>query len=999
MKSRCQLTMYIIAILIAGLFLATAAHAENPDFGGSCNTAKVVAVPSDTYGRIGWKGDKDYFKLTVGSAGVLTVYTTGNKIDTEGFLYNSSCGQTAYNDDGGNRYNFKIEHPVSAGTYYVQVRGWRNKSRFNYQFSVEFDGQQNHTITASAGTGGSISPSGAVTVGNNGNMTFSITPNSCYESSDVTVDGDSKGVRTSWTFSDVTSDHTIHADFTQSGPFVVDASAQSGGTITPSGTINANCGDSQSFVIDPESFYEIFDVLVDGVSVGAVSSYTISNIGQNHTIEAKFKEFDKHTIETITGDGGSISPIGPVQVYDGTSKTFSIAPFNGFKIEEVWVNGTSMGIINSYTFENITADQRIEARFAVDSSGGSGSGCLDISDTPLDVRFQSAPPNIMFVLDDSGSMDWELMTPESNGIFEGRYYYVFDDPGDHVYYPNNDYYTLKGEERKKWKTQFWGYNRLFYNSEVTYEPWPGQSDADIVSPRSHPMNATHTLTLADPYLTLTRGTVIVDDSDATGFEVKAGVWNFYGYWGSAYNENNHQSEKSLDVKRVKYSPNLDLGSYNVYARWATEPDSATKVKYKIFANGVDKDEAVIVDQQINAYQWNLLGTYTFTPDGYVRLVVNEDIAEDATGSADAMMFEPTDNITISNAHYYTFHDTDKDGEFDTGEQVYLVNFVDDMGNDGVLDTRKWYEVNDDGDDILQQNEFSPIAESSVAAVAPELVARSITDDLQNFANWYSFYRRRELSATAAVASVIDMANRMQIGISSINGLIKEPVHKINVNGVDERDILLTKLYNMTLTAQGTPLRRGLQDVGKYFDKTDSGDTGGIGTAPWYDSTNGGACQQAFAIVMTDGYYNGGEPWSPEKDHDGNNGAPYADNWSNTLADVAMYYYENDLVSDDDLKDLVPTTERDSANHQHLVTYGVGFGVTGTLNPDDYDEDFKHISTSSRSLTSSEASPAERKSPRPFALACQRSSIFCKFPASGSGHDTKVPVEICLKSSS
>ena len=290
-------------------------------------------------------------------------------------------------------------------------------------------------------------------------------------------------------------------------------------------------------------------------------------------------------------------------------------------------------------------------------------------------------------------------------------------------------------------------------------------------------------------------------------------------------------------------------------------------------------------------------------------------------------------IEINNAHYYTFHDVDANGELDSGEQVYLVNFVD-SNNNGQLDKREWYEVNDDGDDHIQKSELSPIAENGV----PEAVRpRSISDDLQNFANWYSYFRRRELSATAAVASVIDQAERMLIGIHSINGQLNEPVHKIGVDGVDERDALLEKLYAAGVSPSGTPLRKGLERVGMYFDKTDSTtDTSGIHTlpSPYAAAADGGACQQAFTILMTDGYYNGTDPTLGNTD--GGDGAPYADTFSNTLADVAMYYYKKDLVHDDDLKDLVPTNDRDQASHQHMVTYGVGFGVSGTLDPANYD---------------------------------------------------------------
>jgi len=87
-------------------------------------------------------------------------------------------------------------------------------------------------------------------------------------------------------------------------------------------------------------------------------------------------------------------------------------------------------------------------------------------------------------------------------------------------------------------------------------------------------------------------------------------------------------------------------------------------------------------------------------------------------------------------------------------------------------------------------------------------------------------------------------------------------------------------------------------------------------------------------VMTDSYWNGGDPLGGAIDNaDGDNGVPYADTYTNTLADVAMYYYENDLSTglDDDL----PTSASDTASHQHMVTYTIGFGVSGSLNPDDY----------------------------------------------------------------
>jgi hypothetical protein len=69
------------------------------------------------------------------------------------------------------------------------------------------------TITAGAGSGGSISPSGAVSVDYGTSQTFTITPSIGYDIADVVVDGVSKGVISSYSFTNVTADHTIAASF------------------------------------------------------------------------------------------------------------------------------------------------------------------------------------------------------------------------------------------------------------------------------------------------------------------------------------------------------------------------------------------------------------------------------------------------------------------------------------------------------------------------------------------------------------------------------------------------------------------------------------------------------------------------------------------------------------------------------------------------------------------------------------------------------------------
>ncbi|MDM7999383.1 MAG: hypothetical protein QUS33_05115, partial [Dehalococcoidia bacterium] len=96
-----------------------------------------------------------------------------------------------------------------------------------------------HTITASAGTGGSISPSGAVIVGEGGSQTFTLTPDPTYIASDVLVDSVSQGRLNSYTFTDVLTDHTISASF-EGGWAAPTASLAGAGVVTPNNAWTSN---------------------------------------------------------------------------------------------------------------------------------------------------------------------------------------------------------------------------------------------------------------------------------------------------------------------------------------------------------------------------------------------------------------------------------------------------------------------------------------------------------------------------------------------------------------------------------------------------------------------------------------------------------------------------------------------------------------------------------------------------------------------------------------
>ena len=71
----------------------------------------------------------------------------------------------------------------------------------------------------------------------------------------------------------------------------------------------------------------------------------------------------KYTITATAGEGGSITPSGEVSVKEGASQIFAIAAQEGYAIADVLVDGQSVGAVDSYTFENVTANHTIAAVF------------------------------------------------------------------------------------------------------------------------------------------------------------------------------------------------------------------------------------------------------------------------------------------------------------------------------------------------------------------------------------------------------------------------------------------------------------------------------------------------------------------------------------------------------------------------------------------------------------------------------------------------------------
>src|SRR5204863_307873 len=138
------------------------------------------------------------------------------------------------------------------------------------------------------------------------------------------------------------------------------------GSIAPSGAISVNYGADETFTITPDTDHHIADVLVDGASVGAVGSYTFTNVHAAHTVAASFA-IDTYSITASAGANGSIAPSGAVSVNAGADEAFTITPDADYHVADVLVDGVSVGAVGSYTFTNVHAAHTIAASFAIDT--------------------------------------------------------------------------------------------------------------------------------------------------------------------------------------------------------------------------------------------------------------------------------------------------------------------------------------------------------------------------------------------------------------------------------------------------------------------------------------------------------------------------------------------------------------------------------------------------------------------------------------------------------
>ena len=247
-----------------------------------------------------------------------------------------------------------------------------------------------HTITATAGANGSISPSGKVEVVEGADQAFSITANEGYEIESLKVDGAAVSTATSYTFTNVRAAHTIEATFKQKitveKPSIgkqpqnvsVKAGEQATFTVAATGTdlkyqwqIDRNDGKGFADIAgaDRASYTtSAVDKNCNGYKYQCVISNSAGSVTTNAatltvTEDVTPPAVTKHIITATAGANGSISPSGKVEVVEGADQTFSIKAKDGYEIASLKVDGKTVNTAASYTFKNVTAAHTIEVTF------------------------------------------------------------------------------------------------------------------------------------------------------------------------------------------------------------------------------------------------------------------------------------------------------------------------------------------------------------------------------------------------------------------------------------------------------------------------------------------------------------------------------------------------------------------------------------------------------------------------------------------------------------
>ena len=565
----------------------------------------------------------------------------------------------------------------------------------------------------------------------------------------------------------------------------------------------------------------------------------------------------------------------------------------------------------------------------------SGAQQADLADVPLaNSPSSTVLPNLMYILDDSGSMGWDYMPDNvlnlagSNppGGIKNCKAYAFTSPRSNpiprvltgTSIPASTTFTqiqCNNGEPPYYAT---GFNQIYYNPNVTYA-------AGVTSSGTSLGDQTILNAVTDKYL----------DSTTNNLATQ--------YQEFVYCNTNSPTTANLTdgVVCKRNGINNVPGTYKYFLYWGA---TGTNVAYPV-TDGYDATSFVYQKTlNSNPYYFNLVA-HEFC--GNINLTTCALANADGTAPSGFTVPAPV-------RYCKTLADAQSTSAI-TGTS----------GSPATPRCRKKFDVSN-----YLYPRYGRFSRVDIAPTTPSYVKGPLSvrtdcvsptsctyaEESKNFANWYSYYRTRlALMKTATGRAFLPIDDRYRVGFITINPnnpVTSDKFLKIAKFDSGQRGNWYSILYAQT-TNGSTPLPQALSRVGRYYANKTSGINSGMSDDPVTYS-----CQQNFALLTTDGYWN--QPSSADlsgsnignEDNSDSGFTKRADGAydgniagaSGTLADVAAYYYKNDLRTTGAVTittNNVPTTAKDTAAHQHMVTFTLGLGLQGLM---DYTADYETNAT-------------------------------------------------------
>lgn len=584
------------------------------------------------------------------------------------------------------------------------------------------------------------------------------------------------------------------------------------------------------------------------------------------------------------------------------------------------------------------------------------AGPTIISNEPLATATTPIPPNLMFILDDSGSMNWDF-TPDyvDNALCRDR--------------SGNDN-TLDSCVLGDPTFSSPDYNTQFYNPAITYLPG---YDANLAAPAASP--------------------AYLNRSNMTNYNTSA-------LWGAVENDpySSNVPSGTTDIR----TNNTDV----VYCN-DNSPNQAERFNASICVDPVDTNIRPTAEASgtgvwrypnpkangSNSGQFSnritRTGTSTnpvppyFYTISQVLFCVNRNANTSGTRPSGsnthskaffgkgmlptAAVPNPTDRCSTRRFNNGTFNfQYPRFGVIPYNSSADTASNNAQSGTDASADRwagmsgfRRHNIVETSAGSNTLPASYPSRADSAVYTNRPDcgFAACTYSQEMTNYANWHAYYRNRlTMMKTAAGLAFYTLDDKFRVGFITINPnspVTNDKYLPLNTFGAQQKKDWYTKFYSQQ-TNGSTPLRTALSRVGRHYaGKTDQINSG-MGYATGSVNPQGNpdsviaSCQKNFALLTTDGYWNGTggvqlDGTTAMTDQDGTisgtpTARPFFDSSStgNTLADVAMYYYKNDLrpsvmVSGQDIwENNVAPSGTDTATWQHMTTFTLGLGLDGTL---------------------------------------------------------------------